>query len=274
MQRSIHARPGLGAALQVVQEGGVPLRRVLVDFPSLILVCSGRKEIRFGSTVSTGNPGELLAVAAGSEIEVTNALPRVGPYEAFCLSFDPQLCGANENLASKARIISASVALGRPPTYLLSAFQRAAESCAGTADTPDSIVRHQLQEVLLGLELFGWRFDARAATRNSVRLRRLLNADPAKRWKIGAVGKLLGMSEATLRRRLEEDGVTFREILGQVRMGRALILLQSSDLSVTQIGYEVGYQSSSQFTASFRRYFGQRPGQLREHGANIERIRQ
>jgi AraC-like DNA-binding protein len=267
MQRSIHARPGLGAALQIVQEGGLPLRRVLVDFPSLIFVHSGRKTIRSADATFTANQGETLAVAAGSEIEVTNALPATGPYEAFCLSFDPQLCSATENPLSPARIISPAAALGRPPGYLLSAFQRAAASCERPADAPDGIIRHQLQEVLLALELLGWRFDARGATRTSARLRRLLGAGPDQRWKIGAAGKLLGMSEATLRRRLEAEGLGFREIIGQVRMGRALTLLQSSDLSVTQIAYEVGYESISQFTAKFRRHFGQSPGQLREHGA-------
>lgn len=265
MKRSIHARPGLGAALQIVQEGGVPLRRVLVDFPSLIFVHAGRKIVQSDGATFTASQGEMLAVAAGAEIEVTNALPRSGPYEAFCLSFDPELIGMMESVVSRAKAVSTAAILGRPPGYLLSAFQRAAASCERPADPPDDIVRHQLQEVLLGLELLGWRFDVRGATKTAARLRRLLASDPAKRWKIGEVGKLLGMSEATLRRRLEADGLGFRDIIGQVRMGRALTLLQSSDLSVTQIAYEVGYESISQFAARFRRHFGQSPGRLREH---------
>lgn len=269
MPRSIHARPGLGAALQVVQEGGIPLRQVLVDFPSLIYVRAGRKEIRAGGKTVIAREGEMLAVAAGSEIEVTNALPGAGPYEAFCLAFDPQLIAAVAELPAKVRIVPSSVALGRPPGYLLDAFQRAVASCASAADSPDGILRHQLQEVLLGLELAGWRFDGRSAVRTSVQIRRMLSADPTKRWKIGAVGKLLGMSEATLRRRLDEEGQGFRAIIAQVRMGRALVLLQSSDLSITQVAYAVGYESLSQFTARFRRHFGQSPRQLR----GIERIR-
>lgn len=268
MQRSIHVRAGLGAALQIAQEGGIPLRRVLVDFPSLIFVHSGRKRLRSAGATYIANQGEMLAVAAGSEIEVTNSLPDAGPYEAFCLSFDPELCGTTEGPVSKARVISTAATLGRPPGYLLSAFQRAAAACARPADSPDGIARHQFREVLLGLEFLGWRFDVRGATKPAARLRRLLGSDPAKRWKIGEAGRLLGMSEATLRRRLEADGLGFREIIGQVRMGRALALLQSSDLSVTQIAYEVGYESISQFTARFRRHFGQSPGQLREHGAS------
>lgn len=264
MQRSIHARPGLGAALQVVQEGGIPLRRVLVDFPSLILVQAGRKRIRSAGVTVTADRGEMLAVPAGSEIEVTNALPAAGPYEAFCLAFDPELSSTIETAPAQARIIASAVALGRPPAYLLSAFQRALTSCERPADSPQNIVRHQFQEVLLALEAMGWRFDVRAANKPAARLRRLLGSDPARRWKVREVGRSLGMSEATLRRRLEEDGLSFRTIIAQVRMGRALTLLQSSDRPVTQIAYDVGYESLSQFTAKFRRHFGQSPSRLRE----------
>lgn len=267
MPRSIHARPGLGAALQIVQAGGSPLRRVLVDFPSLIFVHSGRKKIRSAGATYIANQGEMLAVGAGSEIEVTNELPAAGPYTASCLSFDPELSSASESPHSASGVVSTAAALGHPPGYLLSAFQRAAASCEKAADAPDRIVRHRLQEVLLGLELLGWRFDGRGATRTAARVRRLLGADPARRWKIGEISRLLGMSEATLRRRLGEESLGFREIIGQVRMGRALTLLQSSDLPVIQIAYEVGYESISQFTAKFRRHFGQSPGRLREHGA-------
>ncbi len=247
----------------------MPLWRVSVNYPCLIFVRSGRKKIRLAGTTTTftANQGEMLAIAAGSELEVTNALPPTGPYEAFCLSFDPQLSSATESPLSQARVISPAVALGPPPGYLLSAFHRATAACERPAESPDGIGRHQFQEVLLGLELWGWRFDARSATRPSARLRRLLGSDPDRRWKIGAAGKLLGMSEATLRRRLAEEGLGFREIIAQVRMARALTLLQSSDLPVTQIAYAVGYESLSQFSAKFRRHFGRSPGQLRAQGA-------
>lgn len=264
MQRAIHVRPGLGAALRVVQEGGKPLRRVFVDFPSLIYVHAGCKRIRTKARTVIAPEGEMIAVEAGSEIEVTNAVPARGAYVASCLAIDPHLCAVTENPVAKAKVISLAVALGRPPDYVLSAFQRAVTSCERTAQSPDAILRHQLQEVLLGLELLGWRFEVSHLNRTSVRVRRLLGSNPAERWKAAAVGKALGMSEATLRRRLDDEDLTFRDILGQVRMGRALALLQSSELSVTQIAFEVGYESVSQFTARFRRHFGQSPTMLRE----------
>jgi AraC-like DNA-binding protein len=264
MPRSIHARAGIGAALAIVQEGGGPLRHVLVEWPSLIWVRAGRKEIRAGNVTRTAQQGEMLAVSAGSEIEVTNALPIAGPYEAFCLAFDPQLVAATEQMPAKARIVSTATTLREPPAYLSAAFQGALDALAAKKPMPDRILRHRFQEVLLGLEIRGWRFDARHAASPSSRVRQLLGSNPAKHWKIAEVGRAFGMSEATLRRRLQADGVSFREIITRVRMGRALTLLQASELSITQISLEAGYDSLSQFTARFRRHFGQSPRRLRE----------
>lgn len=61
------------------------------------------------------------------------------------------------------------------------------------------------------------------------------------------------MSEATLRRRLEKEGLSFLQILIDVRMTRALALLQVTDLSIGQIALEVGYNSPSRFAARLRR---------------------
>ena len=267
MHRSIHARPGLGAALQIVQEGGGVLRRVVVDAPALILVRRGRKRVRCGSAVAEAQPGEMIAFAPGSEVEVTNTPSPSGPYEALCLAFDLALGPDAAAVRNGVRRLASIAALGRPPAYLLAAFERAAASCGQDNAVPDDILRHQFAEVLLALDLVGWRFDLRGAQRVSVQMRRLLASDPAHPWRMGEVGRSLGMSEPTLRRRLAAEGVGFRTIIAQVRMGHALALLQSSDLSITQIAYAAGYESLSQFSAKFRRHFGQSPAHLRRDGA-------
>ncbi|AFM23198.1 helix-turn-helix transcriptional regulator [Desulfomonile tiedjei] len=63
----------------------------------------------------------------------------------------------------------------------------------------------------------------------------------------------------------------FREVFGntvfgyvrQLRMEKARALLEGSDLSVTQIALEVGYNSFGHFAAAFRKSFGIPPSQYR-----------
>ncbi len=264
MKRMIHAREGVGAALQLVQEGGRPLKRVLVEWPSLILVRFGRKRIRAGTQVITASAGEMMAVAGGQEVEVANLRPERGPYRAWCLAFDPQLWSEGADPAPAARRIGQALTVGRPPKYLLAAFRSAMRACDERRGPPLPIARHQLREVLMGLGLLGGRFDVRQLGSVSGRVRRQVRADLARRWKSGEVARSLGMSEPTLRRRLEREGTTFRRLLRQVRMTSALTLLQSSELSVMQVADAVGYESVSQFTTRFRQYFGQSPGHLRD----------
>jgi len=69
----------------------------------------------------------------------------------------------------------------------------------------------------------------------------------------------LALSERSLIRLiLAETGMTFREWRRRIRMIAALERLQAGK-SVTETAFDVGYASSSAFTAAFRRSFGALP---------------
>lgn len=259
---SIVARPDLGAALQIVQHGAHPLRQVFVESPALILVVAGRKRIRAAARTVTAGAGELVAMAGGQELEVTNISPAGGPYEAWCLAFSPALFDTAIPGARAGCVVGATP-LAHPPEYFMAALHRALAACDPETGPPPAIARHHLQEVLLGLGLLGVHFDVRHLGGAASLVRRLVGTDPARDWKAEAVAQVLGLSGPTLRRRLAAERTTFRTMLRQVRMTHALCLLQSSNLPVAQIAYAAGYDSVSQFTTRFRGHFGQSPGALR-----------
>lgn len=263
MKRALRVRPGLGIALHVVQEGGGSLWRVFVEFPTLLLVCAGTKRLRLDGEAIVARAGEMIALSGGCEIEVTNTPPADGPYLAQSVSIDPALCVECERPDVRLTPVAGARRIAQPPEFLRAAFARALVACDEAAGPPARIARHQLQEVVLGLAEHGLGFDLSRLSRISARVRRLVGSDATRRWRAGPVARQLGMSEATLRRRLEREETSFRRVLQEVRMGRALVLLQSSELPVVQVALEVGYDSVSQFSARFRRHFGQSPRQLR-----------
>lgn len=57
----------------------------------------------------------------------------------------------------------------------------------------------------------------------------------------------------------KEIGKTFSQILLELRMERAAILLKGTDLSVEEISAMLGYSNSSNFYKSFREYYHQSP---------------
>lgn len=55
--------------------------------------------------------------------------------------------------------------------------------------------------------------------------------------------------------------------LRKLRMEKALSLLQKEEMNVTEVAYEVGYESISHFTKVFYKYHGLKPSQVRREAA-------
>lgn len=73
--------------------------------------------------------------------------------------------------------------------------------------------------------------------------------------------RVLGVSERTLRRRLDEEGTSFRERLDQVRRSRALELLAHE--GVGPVARSLGFVDSRSFQRAFRRWTGMTPSEHR-----------
>ena len=73
------------------------------------------------------------------------------------------------------------------------------------------------------------------------------------------VAASLGLSSRTLARRLQEEGMTFREILEDMRFDLATQYLQNQRLSVAQIAWLLGYATPNTFARAFRSRTGKPP---------------
>lgn len=61
----------------------------------------------------------------------------------------------------------------------------------------------------------------------------------------------------------QATGITFTDYVARVRVEKAKHLLQNPHLRVSEIAFETGFESISQFNRSFRRVTGQTPTQYR-----------
>lgn len=74
----------------------------------------------------------------------------------------------------------------------------------------------------------------------------------------------VGLAPRSLARRFEDEyGMTWRAVLRQMRVLRAIEELATSEHSVTTIAHRVGYTSLSAFDAAFRELTGRTPTQYR-----------
>lgn len=77
------------------------------------------------------------------------------------------------------------------------------------------------------------------------------------------MAKQLNMSERTLRRKLTEQGYTYRGLVDEIRYERARDLLRHSAQSIAGVAQALGFSDAHTFRRAFKRWSGQLPGQFR-----------
>ena len=90
---------------------------------------------------------------------------------------------------------------------------------------------------------------------------------PHAEVRIGEVAKRLGLSQRTLARRLNQEGLTFSALLGRLRHDLADRYLADGDTSISQIAWLLGYQEVSAFSKAYKRWTGKAPRAMRAAGA-------
>jgi AraC-like DNA-binding protein len=87
---------------------------------------------------------------------------------------------------------------------------------------------------------------------------------PHGKARLDAVAQSLGVSSRTLARRLTAEGLSFGEILDQLRSDLATHYLGEANLSISQIAWLVGYQGVSAFSHGCKRWTGMNPKRMRD----------
>jgi AraC-like DNA-binding protein len=86
------------------------------------------------------------------------------------------------------------------------------------------------------------------------------------------LARSLGMSSRTLQRRLSGAGVTYTELVNDVRRTLALNLMQNPGIALGEIAFSLGYSEISAFNHAFRRWFGCSPGEYRSRTRAVARL--
>ncbi|MFM7274988.1 MAG: helix-turn-helix transcriptional regulator [Gammaproteobacteria bacterium] len=95
--------------------------------------------------------------------------------------------------------------------------------------------------------------------------RRILERDFLAPPTIAGLARAVGINEAKLMHAFKQIfGLTVFDFTQALRMEKAKSLLETTDLSITEIAFEVGYEYSSNFTTAFKRHFGITPSTARD----------
>lgn len=78
------------------------------------------------------------------------------------------------------------------------------------------------------------------------------------------IAEYLGMSLRNLQRKLHDQGTSYKEILESTRKKLAMNYIAQQHLSLSEIGYLVGFSSVGNFNRAFKRWTNQTPGDYRQ----------
>jgi AraC-like DNA-binding protein len=102
----------------------------------------------------------------------------------------------------------------------------------------------------------------------SARARSMMGEDlGSPRTTASALGRLLGLSERSLHRRLQAEGTTFRALLQEVRREQAERYIREG-VPLIEVAFLLGYSESSAFHRSFKQWTGRTPSAYRKEVAS------
>jgi AraC-like DNA-binding protein len=260
----IAEKSGIGATGHITQATRLNFTSLTTMLPMIIVVRRGRKIIQSPGYAFVLEAGEAIAIAQGQVFDFENIPADDGDYEARWLVIEPAIIEAFGEPGGTEPVAPARV-LGRMSDGLLQAFEQAVSALCDDGTLPDAVVRHRVMELLAWLKASGLRYTLMQVDSFAARIRRLVGSRPDHGWSSAEISTSLGVSDATLRRRLQDESISLREVLTDIRMTHAMQLLQSSKMPVSEIAASSGFESQSRFAIRFRDRFGFPPSAIRGH---------
>lgn len=239
--------------------------------PTVCFVAQGRKRASLGESVLHYDPAHYLLASVGlpvmgSVVEASAA----HPYLCLQLDLDPAVLAElalKFPRAAAADSVASGLTLGRTTPALLDAATR----LVSLLDTPDDIealgplaTREILYRLLTGPSGGVIRAMTQADSRQGQIARAILwlRANFTQVCRIDEVARVAGMSRSAFHEHFKAvTAMSPLEFRTQLRMQESRRLMVADGLDAASAGYQVGYDSPSQFSRDYSRLFGSPPAQ-------------
>lgn len=270
------ARPvmahGGAAVFHKVIHAGLKAVEFYTNAPCLAFVLKGEETFTaFDHSRVVLRPGEMLFMTKNLYM-ISDFVNAAGPLEAFLFFFD-QAC-IDAFLRRRAHA-SPEASFDHRPYRIpanapISRYMAALEAVYRDVKGTPVLLQNKLLELLLLIEELddGPRlraFLAGAKTAGAKRnIRHVMREHCLHRLSVRDFAALTGRSPASFNRDFKRQfGTTPSRWLIGVRLEKALELIRETQLSVTEIALEVGYENSSHFIKAFKAKYGQTPKKVR-----------
>lgn len=240
------------------------LSSVDVDRPRLTIVLQGHGRFASGGAVAELDPGDVLLATGRCRLDVLHVPEPRGAGAGAYLALSVPLC---EEVIDAARLLWA-----RPVPVREAGIVRldSAEFADDLQRWSAALEAGRYVEARLALAALVVALCARGHTALLApappgvadEVRRLVGERPERDWRSRDFEAALGLSGATLRRRLAAEGSSLREAVASARLARALDLLYTTRWPLKTVAARVGYRSTASFVRRFGERYGLDPGRI------------
>ena len=245
-------------------------RMPAVMSPTICVVAQGHKSIYFGNNVHSYNPDNYLinSVTMPVEVEITNASPSA-PYLGLSLEIDSYIVGqllvdmgkhsSSVNRPAEGVILATSIS-----KHLKSCFIRLIDCLNNPMDQAvlaPSLKREIYYEVLKSPfgDLLKNCLAHHSGSNRIAPVVHYIEENFEKPLDIEGIARCAGMSTSSLHEHFKQvTSLTPMQFIKSLRLHRAHSLLLSGT-PVSDASYQSGYNSPSQFSREFKRFFGTSP---------------
>ncbi len=102
------------------------------------------------------------------------------------------------------------------------------------------------------------------------RVRQIFLACMSQPTSFDLIARRLKMSPRTLRRKLEQEGTSFRVLIDELRAQAAIKYVRDTDLTIEDIAFALGFSDAAAFRHAFRRWTKSAPHEYRRARIDIE----
>jgi AraC-like DNA-binding protein len=247
-----------------------PTQRSPVAYePSIVLVAQGSKQGYVGDEVFRYDAYNYLVLSVPLPFECRTEASPEKPLLALSIKVDPtsllELLSTMEETSEHETLVPLGFYASPLNEELISAAVRLLECLHSSTDTRvlgTQIVREIIYRVLCGEQGGALRAVASMNSRfgRIARVLRRIHLDYQNRFDIETLAREVNMGTSTFHSCFKSvTAVSPLQYLKSVRLHKARLLMMQDGLNVSTAAYKVGYESASQFSREFKRFFGNNP---------------
>jgi AraC-like DNA-binding protein len=253
------------------------IRSLKVSQPMIVVILAGTKMLYVDGRTLMFEAGDLFIFPSNLTFDVINQPASTGEYTALVLELSanllyrvrqayPEIVEPLSNNCITGNSSKPNLNLRVDLSSLLSnALIHLVRGTTQNANQSHILNEHYLMEVILLLLQSNVRMLLLQEIYPDflILVRSLIRSNLSSDWTLDRLAQALGISVSTLKRRLQEANLSFRQLLDEERMSKAMDLLTQDHQSVAQVALACGYESQSRFAARFRKYYSLNPSDVR-----------